>query len=48
MTIATRRIPVRWLILGLTLAYGVVMTGAVLILAWLSYRIRLFRRGDAA
>lgn len=41
-------IPARWLIIGLALAYGVVMTVAVLILAWIGYRNKMFRRGDVA
>lgn len=40
-------IPVGWRIVGLSIAYGAVVTAAVLTLGWLGYRDKKFRRGEA-
>ena len=39
--------PAQWSVVGQVLVYGAMMTCAVLILAWLGYRDKKFRRGDA-
>lgn len=41
-------IPARWTIVGLSLAYGMTMTALILLMAWLGYRNKKFRRGDVA
>jgi Cu-processing system permease protein len=40
--------PARWSIVGMIIAYAALMTGAVMILAWLGYRNKKFVRGGAA
>ncbi len=40
--------PASWPIVGMIIAYAALMTGAVMILAWLGYRHKKFVRGGAA
>lgn len=39
-------IPARWAFVALCAGYGAVMTAAVLVLAWIGYRDKKFRRSD--